>query len=165
MEEIKVFKDALRFVTPILSIMELHRPSGTPKFENERIAWWDDEIIVPYQKRMFSIGWLDVKTFKKDQVSEDSFEFHKQGDEFFLNLSKTATLFLPVIEVDRGNNIVVHQIVELWPKASCVMPARVIHTPPFQNQEDIATVLVFKKYSLDLEPVVTKKPLEFDLKD
>jgi len=163
MIEIKVFEDALRSLTPILSIMELHRPSGKPDFQNERVVWWDNEMIVPYQKRMFSMGWLDVKKFGKDQVSEDGFEFHKEGDEFFLNFSKTATLFLPVIEVDRDNNITGRQVIKLLPGMGCVMPARVIHTPPFQNEEDIAVMLVFKKYRLDLQPVTTRKPLEFDL--
>ena len=163
MEEIKVINDAMNVLGPLINMLEIHTPHGETDHSDMRITWWDDEVLVTYQKRVFSMGWLDVKKFGKNDVSLTSFEYHKQGDEYFINLFPEVTLFIPVIVVDAEDRMVDHQIVKLLPGQACIIPAGTIHAPPFQNQKEKGVMLVFKKYELDVVPVSIKKPLQFQI--
>ncbi len=163
MKVIKVIDNAMEVLRPLIGMLEVHAPHGKSDFSNARITWWDNEILVTYQKQIFSMGWLDIKKFNTDDVSLTSFEYHKQGDEYFINLSPEVTLFIPVIEIDTESVRINHQIVKLLPGQACIMPARVIHTPPFQNQEEKGVMLVFKKHNLDLVLVSITNPLQFKM--
>ena len=110
MEPIRVINDAMEVLKPLIDMLELHTPHGNSDFSNMKIAWWDDEVLVTYQKRVFSMGWLNVKKFGVNNVGLASFEYHKEGDEYFINLSPEVTLFIPVIEIDAENAITITKL-------------------------------------------------------
>lgn len=163
MKTIEVIENAMAGLKPLIDILQLHVPDGRPDFEDTRITWRDDVVVVISQKQIFSMGWLDVKQFGKDDISLMHFEYHREGDEYFLNLSPDVTLFIPVIEIDKEDSIIAHQIVKLLPGQACIIPAGVIHAPPFQNQKVEGIMLVFKRHKLDLVPVITNMPLQFQM--
>lgn len=163
MKIIQVIDNAIEVLSPFIGMLELHTPNADPDFSSNRITWWDDEVFVTYRKQIFSMGWLDVKKFGKNNVSLSHFECHQEGNEYFINLFPEITLFIPVIEIDDEDLITDHQIVKLLPGQACIMPARMIHAPPFQNQKEKGVMLVFRRHDLDLLRVSTRNPLQFQM--
>ena len=163
MEVIKVIDNAIEVLKPLIDMLELSTPNTASDYSDLQITGWDDEVVVVYRKQIFSMGWLEVRKLGKNDVSLSYFERHPVGDEYFINLFPKITLFIPVIEIDREHNIIDHQIVKLLSGQACIMPARVIHAGPFQNQKEKGVMLIFKRYNLARVSVSTRNPFRFQL--
>ncbi len=161
MEIIETIEDANVSLKPLVELFGLEQPQGDPEFSNERIQWWGSAGIVNVSNSKFIIGWLNVLKYGKDDVSLVDFEVHPKQNEYFYNDSETV-LFLPVIEVN-GTTVIDQQIIELYPGSACIMPAGVVHAPPFQNDAGTATMLVVVNKEVKIDPVKANKPVEFDM--